>query len=171
MTSHVTGPLGIDLPLEAEDRYLFFSDRLNERLLEPLIVVPELRFAAKQLADGRVLASDLAARGDDGARDEWRATIRDAVERVIPVLAYVSYPTLVRGVYDVTPDHQPVLGPVPGCDGVFVTAGFSGHGFMIAPAVARIVADAVEGRADPVLDTLGVERFATGRLVPEPQLV
>jgi glycine/D-amino acid oxidase-like deaminating enzyme len=54
---------------------------------------------------------------------------------------------------------------------VFVTAGFSGHGFMIAPAVARIVADAVEGRADPVLDTLGVERFATGRLVPEPQLV
>ena len=73
------------------------------------------------------------------------------------------------GVYDVTPDHQPVLGSV--ADGIFVAAGFSGHGFMIAPAVARIVADAVQGRRDPVLDVLGTERFAAGRLVPEPQLV
>jgi len=44
----------------------------------------------------------------------------------------------VRGEYDVTPDHQPILGRVD--DGVFVAAGFSGHGFMIAPAVARILA-------------------------------
>ena len=164
-------PLGVELPLVAEDRYLFFSDALPERLLEPLVVAPELRFAAKQLADGRVLASDLAARGDGRAREEWRATIRTAVERLVPLLSYVSYPTLVRGSYDVTPDHQPVLGPVPGADGVFVAAGFSGHGFMIAPAVARIVADAVAGTADSVLETLGVERFAAGRLVPEPQLV
>ena len=52
-----------------------------------------------------------------------------------------------------------------------VAAGFSGHGFMIAPAVARIVADAVFGQRDPVLDVLGVDRFAADRLVPEPQLV
>jgi sarcosine oxidase, subunit beta len=167
----LVAPLGLELPLAAEDRYLFFSDRLPERLLEPLVVVPELRFAAKQLADGRVLASDLGARGDAGARDEWRAAIRAAVQRIVPLLSYVSYPTLVRGVYDVTPDHQPVLGPVPGCEGLFVAAGFSGHGFMIAPAVARIVADALEGVVDPALETLGVERFAAGRLVPEPQLV
>ena len=42
---------------------------------------------------------------------------------------------------------------------------------MIAPAVARILADAVEGKRDPVLDVLGLDRFAAGRLVPEPQLV
>ena len=42
---------------------------------------------------------------------------------------------------------------------------------MIAPAVARITADAVEGRRDEAIDVLGVDRFATGRLVPEPQLV
>ncbi len=50
---------------------------------------------------------------------------------------------LVRGEYDVTPDHQPLLGRVD--DGLYVAAGFSGHGFMIAPAVARIIADAVLG--------------------------
>jgi sarcosine oxidase subunit beta len=53
-------PHGIDLPLLAKDRYLFLSDPIRDRLLEPLVVAPELAFAAKQLADGRVLASDLA---------------------------------------------------------------------------------------------------------------
>lgn len=162
--------LGIALPIVAEDRYLFFSDPIGERLLEPLVVAPELAFAAKQLADGRVLASDLSGRGsaDDG-RERWRATIRRATETLLPQLEHVSYPLLVRGVYDVTPDHQPALGPV--ADGLFVAAGFSGHGFMISPAVARVIADAVEGRRDPVLDVLGPERFAEHRLVPEPQLV
>ena len=54
---------------------------------------------------------------------------------------------IVSGEYDVTPDRQPILGPVPGHDGLYVAAGFSGHGFMIAPAVGRIVADAVVGDA------------------------
>jgi sarcosine oxidase subunit beta len=163
-------PLGLELPIEPEERYLFLSEPLPERILEPLVVSPELAFAAKQLADGRVLASDLAARGEaDDGRDHWRAHIRAAVERLLPALTYVSYPLLVRGVYDVTPDRQPVLGPV--APGLHVAAGFSGHGFMIAPAVARIVADAIGGRRDEILDVLGPDRFAAGRLVPEPQLV
>jgi sarcosine oxidase subunit beta len=169
-TKALLATIGVDVPIEPEDRYLFFSEPIRERLLEPLVVAPELAFAAKQLADGRVLASDLTARGDaDAGRDRWRATIRSAGETLLPQLTHVSYPLLVRGVYDVTPDHQPILGPV--ADGVHVAAGFSGHGFMIAPAVARIVADAVEGVRDPVLDILGVERFGAGRLVPEPQLI
>jgi glycine/D-amino acid oxidase-like deaminating enzyme len=161
--------IGVDVPIEREDRYLFFSDPIRERLLEPLVVAPELAFAAKQLADGRVLASDLGARGDAAGRERWRANVRAASDALLPQLTHVSYPLLVRGVYDVTPDHQPILGPVADC--VHVAAGFSGHGFMIAPAVGRIVADAVEGIADPVLDVLGPDRFAAGRLVPEPQLV
>ncbi|MDE3025490.1 MAG: FAD-binding oxidoreductase, partial [Acidobacteriota bacterium] len=97
------------------------------------------------------------------------ATIRAASESLLPQLAHVSYPLLVHGAYDVTPDHQPILGPVD--ERLFVAAGFSGHGFMIAPAVARITADAVEGRHDPALDLLGAGRFAAGRLVSESQLV
>ena len=159
-----------ELPIEREDRYLFFSEPINELLLEPLVVAPELSFAAKHLADGRVLASDLGARGGEKTgRDRWRATIRAATEQLLPQLQHVSYPLLVRGTYDVTPDHQPILGPIG--DNVFVAAGFSGHGFMIAPAVARIIADVILGTRDPVLDVLGVDRFAADRLVPEPQLV
>jgi glycine/D-amino acid oxidase-like deaminating enzyme len=42
---------------------------------------------------------------------------------------------------------------------------------MIAPAVARIIADAIQGTRDEILDVLGPDRFARNALVPEPQLV
>jgi sarcosine oxidase subunit beta len=158
------------LPIEREDRYLFYSEPVQERLLEPLVVSAERRFAAKQLGDGRVLASDLSARGDETQRRKWRANIRKGIEELLPRLTYVSFEVLVRGEYDVTPDHQPLLGQIDG--GVYVAAGFSGHGFMIAPAVARILADAIiDGRRDEALTVLDVARFAENRPVPEPQLV
>jgi sarcosine oxidase subunit beta len=160
-----------ELPIRAEARYLFFSDPIAERLLEPLVVSAELRFAAKQLADGRLLASDLGALGQPETDSEnWRATVREARETLLPRLVYVALPQLVEGLYDVTPDHQAILGRVR--DRVWVAAGFSGHGFMHAPAVGRILAEAVlEGRADEALGILDSGRFAEGRLVPEPQVV
>jgi sarcosine oxidase subunit beta len=158
------------LPIVREERYLFYSDPIAERLLEPLVISAEGHFAAKQLGNGRVLASDLAARGDDAQQPQWRAHVRTMIDRLLPVLTYVSFPLLVRGEYDTTPDHQPILGQVD--DGVFVAAGFSGHGFMIAPAVARMIADVVvDGEVDPALAALDAGRFADDRLLPEPQLV
>jgi sarcosine oxidase, subunit beta len=168
----LVAPLGVTLPIEREGRYLFYSEPVRERLVEPLVVSAELRFAAKQLADGRVLASDLAAAGDpDASADAWRRNVRAAIRELLPVLEYVAFPLLVPGEYDVTPDRQPILGPVPDFPGLHVAAGFSGHGFMLAPAVARLVGDAVAGVHDPVLETLGPARFAAGRLVPEPAVV
>ena len=170
-TAALLRPLDVHLPIEREDRYLFLSEPIRERLLEPLVVAPERRFAAKQLGDGRVLASDLGARGDpEGRREGWRATVRAGVDELVPALEFVSFPVVVRGEYDVTPDHQPLLGAV--LDGLHVAAGFSGHGFMIAPAVARIVAESVLGSgSDDALRVLDVGRFAENRAVPEPQLV
>jgi sarcosine oxidase subunit beta len=159
-----------ELPIELEDRFLFLSEPIRERLLEPLVVSSERHFAAKQLGDGRVLASDLGARGDEAQRETWRATVQAGIEELLPQLAHVSFPALIHGTYDLTPDNQPLLGRVD--DGIYVAAGFSGHGFMIAPAVARIVADAVLGEpADEALAVLDVARFTENRPVPESQLI
>jgi sarcosine oxidase subunit beta len=166
-------PLGIELPITTEPRFLFYSEPVRERLLEPLVVSSERAFAAKQLGDGRILASDLNARGD--ARDlepEWRRNVRDSIRELLPRLEYVTFPLLVEGVYDVTPDRQAVLGAAPGVDGLYVAAGFSGHGFMLAPAVGRVLAEAMLGlEEDDALRTLSPERFARGELVPEPAVV
>ncbi|TML95222.1 MAG: FAD-binding oxidoreductase [Actinobacteria bacterium] len=160
-----------ELPIRPEARYLFLSDPIRERLLEPLIVSPERSLAAKQLADGRLLASDLGALGDPETKQAvWRANVRSAVEELLPQLVFVALPTLLAGTYDVTPDHQAILGRVR--ERVWVAAGFSGRGFMLAPAVGRVIAESVLGdREDPVLSVLDAGRFAEGRAVPEPQVV
>jgi sarcosine oxidase subunit beta len=171
-TRALVGPLGVDLPIELEPRHLFLSPPIRERLLEPLVIAPELRFAAKQLHGGRVLASDLGATGDpETEAPAWRRNVRAAVSALLPILEYVGLDVLVSGSYDVTPDRQPILGPLPGHDGLRGAAGFSGHGFMIAPAVGRIVAGGVAGERDTVLDILDSRRFQEGRTVPEPQVI
>jgi sarcosine oxidase subunit beta len=148
------------------------SDPIAERLLEPLVVSAERHFAAKHLRNGRVLASDLAAAGDPqvGA-PAWRAHVKESVRRFLPVLEYVTYPIVVEGFYDVTRDHQPLIAEAE--TGLWVAAGFSGHGFMIAPAVGRIVAEALlDGRHDPALESFALDRFARrGSLAPELQIV
>ena len=143
-----------ELPIRPEPRVLRLSDPIRERLLEPLVVSAERGFAAKQLADGRLLSS-----GD-----------RAALEELLPRLVHVALPHRVEGAYDVTPDHQAILGRVR--DRVWGAAGFSGHGFMQAPAVGRILAEAIlDGREDEALRVLDAARFAENRLVPEPQVV
>ena len=171
-SASLLAPLHVDLPIEHEARHFFLGAPVGERLLEPLVVSAERSFAAKQLADGRVLIADLTATGDpDDGAPRWRTRVREVIRELLPTLEYVDLSIVVGGAYDVTPDRQPILGPVPDADRLLVAAGFSGHGFMIAPAVARILADEIEGRHDEALDVLGVRRFEEDRLIPEPQVV
>ncbi|MGH3029310.1 MAG: NAD(P)/FAD-dependent oxidoreductase [Gaiellaceae bacterium] len=165
--------LGFDLPIEGEERHLFYSEPVAERLLDPLVVAADRRFAAKQLADGRLLASDLSATGNaDDGRERWRDHVRRNVIELLPRLELVALPLLVGGLYDVTPDNQAALGPVPGQERLVVAAGFSGHGFMMAPEVGRAVAAMLLGE-DPGsgITELRPDRFERGALIPESQVV
>jgi sarcosine oxidase subunit beta len=166
-------PLGVELPIEREARHLFFSDPIGDRILEPLVISAERRFAAKQLADGRVLASDLSATGDaESGRSAWRAQIAAVIDELLPVLRYVSFPLLVTGFYDVTPDNQPILGRIDGLPGLHLAAGFSGHGFMLAPAVGQRIAGSVIGsEPDDALARLSLDRFDKGSLHRELETV
>jgi len=72
------------------------------------------------------------------------------------------------GVYDVTPDHEPVLGPIPEYQGLHADFGWSGHGFKHSPAIGDIMAESVlEGRAAGWdLKPFRWSRFRDGDLLP-----
>jgi sarcosine oxidase, subunit beta len=131
--------LGLDLPIIDEPRTLFLSEPVRERLLEPLVIAVDRGVAAKQLADGRVLASDLHSAS--------RRRLREELDGLLPVLHYVALPIEATGYYDMTPDGQPIVDRLD--DGLWVAAGFSGHGFMVAPSTGRVVADGLLGRQLP----------------------
>ena len=71
------------------------------------------------------------------------------------------------GIFTVTPDWHPVIDAVPGVDGLFVGAGFSGHGFKMSPAIGRALAElAVDGTSHSIDATpLRFTRFAEGNLI------
>lgn len=164
-------PLGYELPIDKEPRYLFFSDPIQERLLDPLVVAVDFGLAAKQLADGRVLASDLHASGDpESDQPQWRRRIRETVVQLLPILEYVSLPIIAPGCYDMTPDGQPIIDALE--DGLWVAAGFSGHGFMVAPAVGRMVAAALDGDELPEwAQAVRMDRFSSPLAVAEAQVI
>ncbi len=93
-----------------------------------------------------------------------------AVSRV-PVLEEVEVnPSRAwAGLYEMTPDHHPILGQVPGVPGFYLANGFSGHGVMHSPATGKIMADLILKGHTSVIDAklLDFARFAEGRLIEE----
>ncbi|HYL11421.1 MAG TPA: FAD-dependent oxidoreductase [Terriglobales bacterium] len=73
------------------------------------------------------------------------------------------------GLYEMTPDHHPILGPVTEVPGFFLANGFSGHGVMHAPATGKILSDLILTGKCNLVDTslLGIQRFVEGRLIEE----
>lgn len=82
-----------------------------------------------------------------------------------PLLAGVRIRSSWSCYYEMTPDDHPIVGAVPGVDGLYIAAGFSGHGFMHAPATARLVVEEMlDGRARTLdIADLSLERFQAGR--------
>jgi glycine/D-amino acid oxidase-like deaminating enzyme len=75
------------------------------------------------------------------------------------------------GVIDVTPDALPVISPIAGIPGLFLSSGYSGHGFGLGPAAGRLTADMVLGNAKAgELKPYRFERFADGSIRPGPAL-
>jgi glycine/D-amino acid oxidase-like deaminating enzyme len=95
---------------------------------------------------------DVLADPDDFSEDvkpAFQRWAREVLARRIP--AYASQPDAgsLAGWYTLSPDSQPLLGPLPGLEGVFIAAGFSGHGFKLAPRSAKASRAPSLGPASP----------------------
>ena len=163
------------LPLTPSPRFLFYSNPIRERIVEPLLAFEEAHFAIKQMADGCVLASDLSLQSTGPVEEQtWRRSVTRRARELVPVLDAVTYPVMATGSYDVTPDAQLIVGQLPDRPGLLTATGMNGRGMMLAPAVGRLIADAVTA-PDPstaVPPGLSPARFlAGGTLEPEGRVI
>jgi sarcosine oxidase subunit beta len=92
--------------------------------------------------------------------EDWLPDLVAAVERRCPVLGDVGIAQRWAGLYEVTPDHNALIGEAAGVSRFLYATGFSGHGFLQAPAVGEVIRDLYLGRS-PVIDVsaLSAERF------------
>ena len=101
---------------------------------------------------------------DTRVDQEWRLHhVENAIER-LPLLADAEIVAEWAGLYEVTPDDQPILGRIPQVSGLLACAGFSGHGLMHGPAAGLLMAEEIlDGKAHTIdIDALRWSRFESG---------
>src|ERR1700694_2163954 len=103
---------------------------------------------------------------------EFLEKMFEQAARRAPALAGAGVKTAWAGLYEITPDHQAILGPIGEVEGFWCDAGFSGHGFMQAPASALLLTQLLmDHRSDIDISSFAFDRFAKGVLVKEKNVI
>ncbi|MGW6399375.1 NAD(P)/FAD-dependent oxidoreductase [Streptomyces sp. NPDC055134] len=169
--------VGIDLPVRPVRRQLAFTAPLTPP-------APRIPFTIDFSSSGYFHNSDdgllfgLADPGQPVGFDttwtaDWLDLFRDAARRRAPALADMETVSGWAGLYEVTPDHNALIGRSRELDNFLYATGFSGHGFLQAPAVGEIIRDLHLDR-DTFVDVtpLSADRFRSGAAVrPEAHVV
>ncbi|MFH1866129.1 MAG: FAD-binding oxidoreductase [Candidatus Eisenbacteria bacterium] len=166
---------GVDLPITPCRRQILVTEPL-ERFFHPMIISFSFGIYFRQVKHGAVIGGfgdpDEPAGFNQTSSLEFLTTMSSKLAFLMPRLRSVKVVRQWGGLYDLTPDAQPILGETDGVEGFFQASGFSGHGFMIAPKVATLVAQAVSGQ-EPDLDIsrLNARRFTEGPVTTDKSVV
>ena len=165
-------PLGISLPMEPR--------RLDTMYLRQpaggaqigccitdgnsnIVIRPDMGrdlLAAAYPPDMPLAVNPAEASNDQGDAEHMLRIRRSLAERLPDFVDAVPVRS-VSGAYDITPDWHPIVGWVPGIEGLFLATGFSGHGLKLAPAIGETVSSMVLGETAPFdIHPLRFERFA-----------
>lgn len=168
--------VGVELPVTPLRRQILFTEPINglpERL--PMTIDFATSFYFHREGPGLLMGmSDRAERPGFSVQtsDEWIPQLMEVVERRAPRIARAGIRGGWAGLYELTPDHNAIIGEAASVSRFLYATGFSGHGFLQGPAVGEILRDLVLGRP-PFVDVapLSVDRFDAAALRPEYNVV
>ena len=131
-------------------RHEILSTEALKPFLKPMVSVLESGLYFSQSLRGEIVGgiSMPEERGHEirlGSSLAFLQTMARALTEVMPVLSAVKVVRQWAGPYDMSPDGNPLVGEAPGVPGFYVCCGFEGHGFMMAPVVARHYARMLAG--------------------------
>jgi sarcosine oxidase subunit beta len=110
---------------------------------------------------------------DERIDEEWEIVHMDAAIKRLPLLGNVGRVNAWAGLYEVTPDAHPIIGPISDIEGYFVITGFSGHGFMHGPGAGLLMSEMVlEGKTQSLdISALSFDRYIDRNLVDEYNVI
>jgi sarcosine oxidase, subunit beta len=104
--------------------------------------------------------------------DAWLPRLGEAIERRAPALAEIGIASGWAGLYEMTPDHNALIGRADSVENFLYATGFSGHGFLMGPAVGEVMRDLYLGEQTFVdVSGLSAGRFADAVVRPELNIV
>ena len=168
---------GVDVPVDPRRRHIFIAPAPLTGVPASKIMVIDFDTTFYFHREGAGILFGMGPAEDETTFDmtvqwDFLPHVTETAVRRLPALAEASISHAWAGLYEMTPDANPIIGPSPGLDGFFTIAGFSGHGFQHSPAAGRILADLIAGR-DPKFDLspFRADRFTGGRNVGELNVV
>ena len=161
--------LGIELPNHPHRHEIMSSEPLKP-FLDPLVVDLVTGLYFSQSTRGEIVAGitmpepeGLADEVDLGSSRRFLSHLGAALTRVMPITAQLRVLRQWAGPYDVSPDGDAIVGESPGLPRLIQVCGFTGHGFMMAPAVGKLLARLLaKGERHPMLDRWDPGRFERG---------
>ncbi len=167
--------LGVELP-NRPHRHEICSTEPLKPWLKPLVADLSDGLYFSQSTRGEIvggIGNDYVPPGlDQGSSHAFLGKYARSLVRACPVLAHVKVLRQWAGCYDLTPDANPVVGPVDEVDDFFQASGFMGHGFMMAPVVGKLLAQLIAtGSGAPVLEPWRLSRFKEGKLLSEGLII
>ncbi len=168
--------VGVSIPVQPYRRHIFVTKAFDGITRDtPMTVDYRTSFYFHPEGNGALLGmsdpDEPPSQRTDVDWDFLDHLVEHAVQR-FPSLETAEIMTGWAGLYEVTPDHQGIIGECEGAAGLWLCCGFSGHGFMQAPAVGELTADLMVG-ATPTFDIRALRpgRFAEGDYVRERAVI
>ena len=170
----ISAMAGTDLPVYSERHEILVTEPI-EPMLDPMVMSFSMNIYCQQTPHG----SFIMGRGDDQeehatTQSSWQFLEKMAktVTSIMPPIGELRVIRQWAGLYNITEDHQPILGPSDVVKGLYIAAGFSGHGFMFGPMTGLLLSEFILGEERTIdVSALSVDRFKTGKLVLEKSVV
>jgi len=171
----VASLLGVDLP-NRPHRHEICSTEPLKPWLQPLVADLSNGLYFSQSMRGEIVGGigneDVPEGLDMGSSHRFLALYARALTRTAPVLGGVKVLRQWAGCYDLTPDANPIVGPVDAIEGFYQASGFMGHGFMMAPVMGKLLAEHIaDDRTSALFDKWNLRRFAEGKLLSESMII
>lgn len=176
-SNHIGKMVGVYLDVFPQPQHVLTTDRVPGLSTSmPLVVDVRTGLYVHQVRDVLLIgmADPIAPRTFEltAPSERWLSAVADVVSRRLPRLASVGIRGSWTGLYDLTPDRNPIVGQTDEVDGFHFAVGFSGHGVMHAPVIGEIMRDMILG-GEPEFDVSAFshQRFESGKVVVEQQAI
>lgn len=166
---------GIKIPNYSERHQILVTEPINP-ILGPMVMSFSLNIYIQQTPHGSFIMGYGEPDEPHGYTmdSSWNfiETMAKKTVKLLPPLGELRVVRQWAGLYNMTPDRQPIMGGHPELEGYYMAVGFSGHGFMLGPITGILMSEYILGEKPSIdISKLDAARFERGELVLEPSVV
>lgn len=174
-STRILSEVGISIPLYGERHEALVTEPL-EPMVKPMIISFSLNLYCQQTPHGSFIMGcgdpNKPVGEDISSTPQFLFTMSQKITSLLPFMKNVRVVRQWGGSYDMTPDATPIIGPVREIKGLYLSTGFSGHGFMLSPVSGELLSQLIIGETPSIdISGLNLERFQKGELIREPSVV